>query len=563
MIPGRVKQFERFQQFKLHRKRGLDRPQLVDHIILAEFDIDTGSTVRHKYPGPVPGYSDDWFAEYMLPEGAHNHSLDWTVMFLNKGKPMLDGREEGNDTGSNLASAGDEKEGRTGPFLYCINLVRKKDDPTVRRGAVVKAMAVCSQYHFIEMFRPMLIIALDAYYETLDKVVLEDLFASLNAADLSVVPQPYPHEKRLMRRGVAGRHMGSTPVEHLQHKWTHTLAFEYGQQKIQANMPLHTSADETLTASVTLLMNIFGPAAMKIYNAVLTGQRVLFVGYNHAAGDVCKIVLAACAMVAPPLHGILHRTFPYANLSDLSFLEYDGFVAGVTNPMFESHTEWWDLLCQLDLPNGTGTVLTVEEKQAMDASKGSKAPPKMPARVTLEDLVVEDDAPFSQKVIAGVSNNLDEQWVRVMFYDYTQQLLDMAIDQDTGLATSYTDAESYGKMLAANAWRLKHLRTMAHLDDPRSLHCDPWRLVKELFSEGKDGAIDGVKLRSVMRRMEMENDMDTAEVCETFKLLEESLQSEPSLQVLLGRLPESKAGISPIALGLLNNDPQIQGYAKA
>ena len=40
---------------------------------------------------------------------------------------------------------------------------------------------------------------------------------------------------------------------------------------------------------------------MSIYNAVLTGRRVLFVGYNHAAGDVCKIVLAACALVSPPV----------------------------------------------------------------------------------------------------------------------------------------------------------------------------------------------------------------------------------------------------------------------
>lgn len=40
---------------------------------------------------------------------------------------------------------------------------------------------------------------------------------------------------------------------------------------------------------------------MAIYNAVLTGRRVVFVGYNHAAGDVCKIVLAACALVSPPI----------------------------------------------------------------------------------------------------------------------------------------------------------------------------------------------------------------------------------------------------------------------
>ena len=48
------------------------------------------STVRHAYPTSVPGVSDDWFAEHMLPEGAHNHALDWTVMFLNRDKVGLD-----------------------------------------------------------------------------------------------------------------------------------------------------------------------------------------------------------------------------------------------------------------------------------------------------------------------------------------------------------------------------------------------------------------------------------------------------------------------------------------
>lgn len=38
----------------------------------------------------MPGVSDDWFAEHMLPEGAHNHSLDWTVMFLNRDKVAVD-----------------------------------------------------------------------------------------------------------------------------------------------------------------------------------------------------------------------------------------------------------------------------------------------------------------------------------------------------------------------------------------------------------------------------------------------------------------------------------------
>lgn len=44
----------------------------------------------------------------------------------------------------------DEKKGKH--FLHCINLVRKQDDPTVRRGAVVKAMCICSRYNFIEVW---------------------------------------------------------------------------------------------------------------------------------------------------------------------------------------------------------------------------------------------------------------------------------------------------------------------------------------------------------------------------------------------------------------------------
>ena len=225
---------QHFQQFKLARDSSPDASSLCEHIILAEFDIDTGSTVRHKYPASVPGYADDWFAEYMLPEGAHNHALDWTVMFLNKGKRTLEDTAANYSSSSSSSSsqdagvASDDKQ----HFLYCINLVRKKDDSTVRRGAVVKALAVCSQYHFIEMFRPLLIIALDAYYSSTDPAVLQTLYETLNRADMTAVPRPNPWERKLMRRGVCGRSLGCVPNEHLPQKYTHSMAFEYGTQKV-------------------------------------------------------------------------------------------------------------------------------------------------------------------------------------------------------------------------------------------------------------------------------------------------------------------------------------------
>ncbi len=82
------------------------------------------STVRHAYPTPVPGISNDWFAEHMLPEGAHNHTMDWTVMFLNRDKPGLDEDwppqfDSGGNEPSTPATVREERrgEGRRGEEL--------------------------------------------------------------------------------------------------------------------------------------------------------------------------------------------------------------------------------------------------------------------------------------------------------------------------------------------------------------------------------------------------------------------------------------------------------------
>ncbi len=291
-------------------------------------------------------------------------SLDWTVSFLNQHQVPL-GMKMDNTVGCGdiehpPPTDSDNTDTKSGPFLYCINLVRKKDDPTERRGASVKAMAVCSQYHFVEVFRALLIISLDEYYQSQDSAVLVNLYNTLNAVNMAEVPYPHPWTRRLMRRGASGSYTGTIPEEHLPEKWMHTIFFSLTEsQCIQVPIPIFMSPDETLTSCTTLLFDVFGISTMKIYNALLTGARVLFIGYNHATGDVCKFVVAACAMVSPPCNGIIHRTFPYANLSDLSFLEVEGYIAGVTNPMFQAHPEWWDIMCQLDLPNGCVEVLCV------------------------------------------------------------------------------------------------------------------------------------------------------------------------------------------------------------
>lgn len=91
---------------------------------------------------------------------------------------------------------------------------------------------------------------------------------------------------------------------------------------------------------------------MVLANALLTQKRVIFLGYNLPSGEVAETVLAACALASGGvLRGFTRHAFPYTDLTKIDdLLKVPGFIAGVTNPTFELHPEWWDVLC--DLPSG-------------------------------------------------------------------------------------------------------------------------------------------------------------------------------------------------------------------
>lgn len=71
---------------------------------------------------------------------------------------------------------------------------------------------------------------------------------------------------------------------------------------------------------ITNLVKKFGAQTITIFNALLAEKRILFLGFDCAAGEVCEYVLAACCMVCPPLKGFGKRAFPYTNLTYLDFL---------------------------------------------------------------------------------------------------------------------------------------------------------------------------------------------------------------------------------------------------
>lgn len=101
----------------------------------------------------------------MLPDGAHLRDKDWTIFYLGQSAqsavaPILS-HEEGESSPDKRASASSNPDDENRPkrgspgggLLYVLNCVQCKTDKTVRRGALVKALAVATHYPFIQVFK--------------------------------------------------------------------------------------------------------------------------------------------------------------------------------------------------------------------------------------------------------------------------------------------------------------------------------------------------------------------------------------------------------------------------
>ncbi|GAA5885668.1 hypothetical protein JCM6882_007519 [Rhodosporidiobolus microsporus] len=192
-----------------HPSAGPHPGRIVDYVLLAEFDIDQGSVLKHQYPA-LTGCDEHLLAEHMLPDGAHDRPEDWTVFYLNQVPGLttdpglladaLAGAAEGGQAkgkgragegeGEGAGAGGDGKAHKEGDreLLYVMSLVRTKKDATVRRGALVKALAVATRHPYIQIFKPILLLALDSYFSSPSPSVLSSLYSALNAMDISALP---------------------------------------------------------------------------------------------------------------------------------------------------------------------------------------------------------------------------------------------------------------------------------------------------------------------------------------------------------------------------------------
>ncbi|OBZ67772.1 Protein mesA [Grifola frondosa] len=728
-------------------------------VLVADFDIDRGAQLTYQFPQPL-GVDEGLLANLMLPDGAEKQSTDWTIFFLNQTPfntiaPILaldtpDWNGHGHTGGEK--DQGDDEEP---DMLYVLNLVRTKLDKTARRGAVVKAMAICSRHPFIHIFKarlhaPILLMALDHYFNNPSQDSLARLFDSVNAMDLSGAPVLTRYEKIIMRtserldilierfdeqgmygdpgtatqqmvhhapassgksshratnsveshssfeegilmrtrddrsRGkesngtesyksssqskspgspseasfsldgsavwvgdesgldqvgiggpaslssssVASGYRGRTSTDAssssshgLRKKeeqvpatttaaaaaskdshffWT---SMEYGDTHLPAKIPLSTFPEEVGDISVYGLVKLFSqstttmtgplhphlhsngtltPYLVVLFNALITGKRIIFLGHHMPAQEVSAHVLAACMLgsgCGVVLRGFTKRAFPYATLINREEWEnVPGYIAGVTNPIFESAGNW-DLLCDI---NASRIVISKDIHTNYPASfililaswsfaQGlSKRKDPWQVKKKWPD---SSDNVFAEEVWAAVQSRYVEPHVRAKFTEYVARFVRTASRYEEDVfgsttigypSSTYTERSGEKSRLGSGVFYIDEA-TCAREMSLNASRIEAWRRTEtyKLFQMDwkkiwSMGPIQGFDLVHQLSRLRYAKRMPDGEVELIMRTLAENLQTYDQVTELLSWMPPHLNGLLPLSFGLFHQQESVR-----
>ncbi|KDQ58432.1 hypothetical protein JAAARDRAFT_193004 [Jaapia argillacea MUCL 33604] len=735
-------------------------------VLLAEFDIDRGAQLTYQFPQPL-GTDEGLLANLMLPDGAEKQFEDWTIFFLNQTPfnqiaPVLALETPGVD-GKGVLEGDIEKD--RPELLYVLNLVRTKHDKSVRRGAVVKAMAICTRHPFIQIFKPVLLMALDDYFMNPSQECLARLFDAVNSMDISGAPVLSRYEKLVMRTSERKdifaekfimAQSGDSPEIHpplrppskSQHhntpSWGSNSSFEdgiirsyenendkrregegsmsgstiapsrgqgqysptdtsfgsavwvgeesvleaephvatavggapgrsgnnsrlttrgrrstdassssshgihkrddyhaglptaglgnftsaglvkdthffqtsivYEAHQLPIKMPLSTFQEEVGDYSLIQLIQTFSnPVATMsgplhphlhtngsmthpmiiLFNALITGKRIIFLGYNRPAGQVSSYVLSACALGSGCgciLRGFIERAFPYANLINREEWEsISGYIAGVTNPIFEQSGSW-DLLCDV----GTGRMVISKDIHVNHpvTNHGPLHPPLISRTGTLKaessvgseedgknkdglgqksDMVAKADSPdnlFMEDIISAISYHFGEGLVRARFTEYVNRFVRLAARYEEevigstkigypsasfsegrlGSGIAFMDEASAVRDLSTNTsriegWRRTNSYQYYAADHAKALATDP---------------IQGFDLGHQIWRLRHTKGIPDHEVELIMRTLVENVQVYDQVVELLSCLPPHHGGLLPVSFGLFHTQEPVR-----
>ncbi len=313
----------------------------------------------------------------------------------------------------------------------------------------MKAISICTRLQILDTFKPLLTLALDDYYRTESEDVLSSLYRTLNEVSFDPDDHPTLSESNVLMDGTNSANFN--------------VSIKFHGINMRLSAPRSVGVDEITGASLRKLFKTFrrNNGMSVLYNGVFTQRRIIFVGHNLASDLIANMVLAACLLVSPSIEGTLKRAYPYACLTAMQFLSVSGYIAGVTNPIFEQRQEWFDILCNV----ATGEVKMSESyEKEFEESK------------VAYNKVQSIDKILMSEIRNGLTLKYGEGYIRTMFQDYTDHIVKIALDIEV-----FESDDIRKHDFAVNEWRIKewektdsYLSTLESIE--KSNHSSPFGL---------------------------------------------------------------------------------------
>ncbi|TFK44659.1 docking domain of Afi1 for Arf3 in vesicle trafficking-domain-containing protein [Crucibulum laeve] len=371
----------------------------------------------------------------------------------------------------------------------------------------------------------------------------------------------------------------------------------YKDHQLPIKMPLSTFPEEVGDYSLIMLIKVFsshqqvigpihphlhtnGPQTHPIiilFNALITGKRIVFLGHRRPAGEVSSFVLSACALgsgCGVVLRGFIERAFPYANLHNKDEWEsVPAYIAGVTNPIFEASGQW-DLL--MDIKSGSVTVAKDIHSTYPASNTVGLAGPLVSRSGTLkaessigsEDDVVRiakegvksdftgkdnnADKMFIEDIRAAIDDHFGEGLVRMRFTEYVTRFVRLASRYEEeitgstrfgyssapfaeipgrstklGSGIAFSDEATCLRELSANAHRIEAWRKT------NSYHC----LVMDYAKQQISSPIRGFDVLHQLFRLRYTKNMVDTEVLMIMRSLADNVKTYEQVVELLAYLP--------------------------
>ncbi|KAH8700658.1 docking domain of Afi1 for Arf3 in vesicle trafficking-domain-containing protein [Talaromyces proteolyticus] len=547
--------------------------------------------------------------------------------------------EEGSDYDTDDDDDDDDGSGEGPPLMYVLNLVNTKQDNTVRRtsGAVVKAMAICTRHSFLHIYKPLLLLALEEYFKSPYPETLASLYDAVNAMDLSLLPRFSLLERtilqasdskdmfiekfeRMIEQRIADDESerisepsspdSSSKTRYALPRDTHEYESKvvYNEIPIPVKVPTVIWPETVGDFSLVKLIQIFAaphsatpqPFALHshlttngaythpiivLINALLTQKRVVFLGHNRPSGEVAEAVLAACALASGGiLRGFTRHAFPYTDLTKIDdLLKVPGFVAGVTNPTFANHPEWWDLLC--DLPTGRMKISSrIEQAPITEGSRffeqqnGGSSSGQGGGSVD-----PTGDVAFMNDILQSISQRYGEGVIRAKWRAYilkftrvaaafeesvygASALYIMGPGEDATYSPSGTKADptdpaslrGHGYVWSDEASKIRELAASVS-------RIEGWRNTRSYYGFIQDVATSYNAIGPV-KSMDLQHHHDRLRSLKLssedagiiYLALSHAIRDYAGICQLLTVTPESQAGLFYVSLGLLHQDPAVR-----